>query len=458
MMLICNHLNLRRDILLILFCLQYWIYIHAIPTLNSLLPNSEFAFPSQLAYVRLIRFTIDSLYLYAIIQSLCFIFFFLPLIFLYLLLKEELIFIKMQPHQTAISNVRLLALSFIYSLFGILFFKTAIKTGLLSPYAANVELFASLSRYDFFIWRIYIIAAPFLISVVILAFKESIMKSASSKVIVILILIPGIICHFAWLLCSSRLHLLLLIMAIAALMFQRQHIRHFTIHTVACSLASVLIVLYSLSIIPQMRGIILQENINLNEIGSALNPFDRDKNIESPFVIDYGVRLDGVELMALATPKLVEKGPLLFSGYFIPIISPILPLFPELEYKIKVHDRAADSKLIYMKEYTEIQSSDYIACSLTELYVNVGPVGLLGGAFIYSILIAWISKLFNRSGISLIVGIYLLFNVYSFESQFASLFLGWFRILPILMLVLLLNPWQQAKTNLSPSKDRKSVV
>jgi len=117
-----------------------------------------------------------------------------------------------------------------------------------------------------------------------------------------------------------------------------------------------------------------------------------------------------------------------------------------LEEEYKVNLKIADFKMRYLEAYTPVPTPDYPSVSLTEFYMLMGPIGFLLCSIIQGSAIAITTKSLRKSdGRKNIFAIFLLFQVFFFESSLISVFTGWIRALPILLIALFLNPWKVKK-------------
>jgi hypothetical protein len=224
------------------------------------------------------------------------------------------------------------------------------------------------------------------------------------------------------------------------ILFVRGHIKIISIKAAAFSLIFLIFIMYSISVIPNLRNTILYKEISKEEVFNSFLPF---KDSQNKLDIDIGSRFDGVELMVLAVPALKEKGFVPLSWYLISLYSPILPLFPSLEKELKINKDIADFKKTYLRAYTPVITDDYTAVSITELFMIIGPLGFAVAAIFFGFALRFLTDILIFNNRHLILGILIFFYVYVFESPFANMLTGWIRILPIILLLLFLNPWRK---------------
>lgn len=450
-----RRLRLRKDVLLILFWYQSWVYLHVIPTINGLFPESTFAVPAS--YSRVIQFTPSDVAWYAVFQVMIFFLFYLPLMYLYERFrgKAPRRHLVADPARIRVRPARLMGLAIFYTVFGAMFYEMALRTGLVSPYANSIEVLGSLSRYDHWVWRMYIITAPFLFTILMLGCRERPKWFPITPFFIAVV--GGVVLNLYWILSSSRTSVAFLIMGVGSIFTMRGKIQQLNRRTILGMIAAALLFYYGLNVIPKFRAIVLDDGATAEDYAAVLNPFDARNAVASAGGgSDYGTRLDGLELMVLAAPKMIEIGPIASSKYALAMLSPIIPLIPSLERRLKFEEQSLDLKQYIMAQYTDISSRDYPSGALVDVFMALGPLGFFVAAATYGWLFAWLRRLIvsNQSGPSLVLGVFLYYNVALYEFGFASLPLGWVRGLPILLVALLLNPFHVRKNGTSCSRAR----
>lgn len=438
-----RRLSLRGDVLLLLFWYQSWIYLHVVPTINGLFPNSSFAYPPGFEDMRVIQFTSANLGWYAVFQVMVLVLFYIPLMCAYRHFKRKAATrrVEADPPRSSVQSDLLVCLALSYSIFGFMFYEVATRTGLLSPYAMSLDVFASISRYDRWVWRIYVIANPFLFTIIMLAFFER--NRRVSIIPFAMACAPGVVFNAAWLFSSSRATLVFLITGTIGILIVRGHIRRPSKHTCLGMAASVFLLWYGLSVIPTLRAVVLEDTVGVEDCLVALNPFSANKGPNNSGTSDIGFRLDGIELMVLAAPRMLEIGPLFDSRYLTAILSPVMPILPSLERSLKFEEQTLDFKQFYLARYTDILLPDYPAGALADIFIVLGPLGFCVAAVTYGWLFTWIHRLIAvpTSRWSIVLGVFFYYNVSLYEFPFASVPLGWVRGLPVLLVALLFNPF-----------------
>jgi hypothetical protein len=187
---------------------------------------------------------------------------------------------------------------------------------------------------------------------------------------------------------------------------------------------------------------------------AVLNPFG-----SGIFADAQGVtRLNCVDLMARMLPGIQEKGPTLGASWGQVVWLGRRFIDPEGfdRYRLAM---ATTAKSHLMQEYLKWDLPDYFSCTATDLFGTFHVVGLLVGALALAALFRFAGRalVMPRSGIHVILGIFVLTQILIFDQEAATTFFGWPRRLPMLGLLLLLNPFAtmaQARVELPPSDPR----
>lgn len=437
---------LREDIIFIAFWFQTWVYLHAIPTLNVMFPESAFAFPAFQSW-RVIRFTSETVQLYAVFQVLGLILFYVPLLYVYLRCRA-----RWQPAAAPVVPVRvfrgrLLLLALVYSAFSLLFMRIVLKHHFLSAYAgvlsANLMVSGAVPASDYYLYRLYLLSILFFTMVLILAYAELAPKHQGNRWAFYLTAGAGLIGLGIWTFCRSRA-LLVFVIGLTGLVLYRRGLLRVSRHVVLVSLLGAILAVYLFSVIVKLRGVILQPEVAAGEIAAVFDPRRDLENVSNYLLADYGARLDGWELMVLATPRMMERGLTLGPLYIGTVFSPLMNFVPGLKASV-LRDRGdINFKQIFIAEYTGMEYEDYMSVALTDIFAVLGPLGFIAAGVVYAWLLSLAGALLavGRKGRSAILGIFILAQVFSFEAAFAALFFGWIRSLPMLIIVLALNPWR----------------
>ena len=173
----------------------------------------------------------------------------------------------------------------------------------------------------------------------------------------------------------------------------------------------------------------------------VLNPFG-----SGIFADSQGVaRLNCVDLMARMLPGIQEKGPTFGASWGQVIWLGRRFIDPEGfdRYRLTM---ATTAKSHLMQEYLNWDFPDYFSCTATDLFGTFHVAGLLVGALALAGLFRFAGRalVLPRSGTHVILGIFVLTQILIFDQEAATTFFGWPRRVPVLVLLLLLNPFATA--------------
>nr|UXE44907.1 hypothetical protein Hi04_10k_c3883_00016 [uncultured bacterium] len=436
-----KHISIIRDGIFVLFWLQALIYMHVVPTINAMFPDSEFAFPHGI--YRAIRYTDEQLSLYGWMELAAFALFFVPLIVVY---RRRARLATEQPLVAVSSNQamvwRLYVMAAVLSLAGVLYLRVALSAGLLSRYAASFDAFQSLSRPDFFIIRLYQVGIAFWLMLFVVSFASCRPRAAHVGGVLI-VAAPGLFCYFINVVCAGRSEATFVICLPVACLGVRYGLgpvlRRRLPLIVICVVGAVSYMFYT---IPYTRYVATKPHVGLNEVIATLDPTsDRTDDDHNRPKSDLGPRLDGVELIVLSTPQLLRDGPSLGAMWLPVLATPLLPLSPDLEREMK-ESKAADIKYNYLRAYTNVETEDYTSVSLTETYLNFGPLGFVLAAGLFGTALSLGANWLRCHGWRPVVALFLISQEFAFEEGFSSLLVAWIRALPFLLLALALNPFR----------------
>jgi len=444
-----RRLNFQRDIIFLFFWFQTWIYLHLVPTLNVMFPESAFAFPLLSKNLRAVRFTEQVCSWYAFFQIVCVVLFYIPMMWVYLswIRSKQLSCDIDRAGVGRISHQRLFALSLLYSGFSVMAIYVAVQNNYLSAYAElmTVETMVSgqVAAWQYYLYRLYLLGGTFVTVIVVVSLYEYSRQPRASKMVVICAALPGLICQAVWIFSRSRALFVFTLALVVVVMIRRGDMA-IPRRKLRRGLALALVVIYSFSVIIKMRGFVLDQEFSWMSIGYALNPFYNADQYNPLITSNYGMRLDGLEMMALTFPQMLDKGLVPGKLYLLTIISPLLNFVPGIKMQLLQERGMIDFRMEFIREYTGLDYADYPLNGLTDIYAALGLLGFCVAGVTYALLFAFISRRLApwRSGVSFIIGFFVLCQVYSFEVAFATLPFGWVKSLPVLLVLLVINPYR----------------
>lgn len=442
-----RQLNFQRDIIFIFFWYQTWIYLHLVPTLNVIFPESAFAFPLLSEEARAVRFSEQVCAWYAFFQIMCVMLFYIPMIWVYLSWTRP----GKLPRDIArsgpspIAYRRLFVLALFYSAFSMLAIYVAVQNNYLSSYAevmtVETMIGGQVTTWQYYLIRLYLLSGLFLTIIMVVSLYEYSRQAQASTMVVICAALPGLICWLVWIFSRSR-GLLAFTLALVIMILIRRGDLAIPRRKLLTGGMLALVVIYLFSVIIKMRGFVLDPEFTWISIGAALNPFHDAEQYYPLIISNYGVRLDGLEMMMLTFPQMLGKGLVIGRLYLLSILSPLLNFVPGVKMQLLQEHGMIDIRMEFIREYTGLDYADYAMNGLTDIYAALGLLGFCVAGVVYALLYAFINRRLApwRSSGSFIIALFVLCQVYSFEVAFATLPFGWVRSLPALLGVLLIYP------------------
>jgi hypothetical protein len=161
----------------------------------------------------------------------------------------------------------------------------------------------------------------------------------------------------------------------------------------------------------------------------------------------YQWRLNGVDLMAIIADNVEAQGPALGRAWGVPLLLSLDPIVrTDLTEQLK---RAAftNAKSFLLLQYAGIARPDYYSCMVADAYGNLGLPGFLVVALVLAGLCAFATAGF-RSGAGpsvLVLACFTLTRILPFEQEFATLMFGWFKLVPLVAAVIVVNPMARVR-------------
>jgi hypothetical protein len=296
---------------------------------------------------------------------------------------------------------------------------------------ALAQRFVSLPFADFVLFRSYQESALFLIGLLFFA-----AHNASGRVRRWLLLAFGVNAglYGAYNLLFSRWFVASLAMCLAGWWLATRRTLAWTPRILFLMIGGVLFTGYLAIVVVNVRTLEWDGSFKV----AALNPFTGGL-----FADAQGVgRVNCVDLIARLLPGIHEKGPSLGASWGQ--VTWLVRRFIDPEgfdrYRLSV---ATTAKSHLMQEYLDWQLPDYFSCMATDLFGSFHVVGLLAGALVLAMLFRFggVAITVPRTGAHLILGLFVLTQILIFDQEAQTAFFGWPRRLPLLLLVLVFNPF-----------------
>lgn len=168
-----------------------------------------------------------------------------------------------------------------------------------------------------------------------------------------------------------------------------------------------------------------------------------------PIGIDRGIdidplssRLNGLDLIVKISENVNNSGPAWGRAWALPFFISLDPIV-RTDFTIQAKSVSLTStKSFLLLMYAGIGASDYYSCILSDAYGNLGLLGFLASAFVLAGLLAWSSTVLARAATPLLVvlALFVVVRVLPFEQEFGTVLFGWFKTVPVAILVGFLYP------------------
>jgi len=420
-----SKLSIYRNYLFLIIFLQAFLYLNFCPTLVINSAGSE-----------------DMKWMYVWIQLFCVVFFEIPLILIYLISKSRTRSCTSEYLPvTNVNNSRQLIFSIVMLLIDILFVYVILRYGLIftrigSEAKANIFVKLSLSPL-WLISRLIEKSIIFMVGILLLAWLAN-NKSIINRTITFISLLVTVVIFGVYYLINSRLTFALFLVFIFGIIIYQSEWRFLKKRMFIFLLIFLpFAMIYSIRVTSNIRSNFFKDNgVSMKNFIPWYSAENQSDN--TPFI----KRMDGIDLMARVSLNM--------SYYDIPLgkawSNPLFMIFGIFVNKEKANDLKRNTittaKSYLMENFTDIKLPDYYSCMLTDAYGNFWILGLVFVAAFLAKLSAYIDKnLFRpRSTISLILSVYLISIVLPFEQEFISIITNVVQTLPVLFLVIILNP------------------
>jgi len=415
-------LKVKRDFFFIFFVFQGITYLFIIPSITNLYIQEK-----HLDYMKY--------------QILILFFFFIPMILIYRLLVLKVKYRSVK--ENIIWRKKGLVFSLFLLFFEILFVLKTIDLGLIFKRIGTYGLAArqaSLNLVDLFITRSHDLAIlPILGYLIYIQVRYKSGKNISRRTKRIL-LIPLIICgavYLVYVMINSRGMLIISSVFIYGVWVVFSDVK--SIKIIRRSLGISLLVIF---------GVILVSNIRYY-IGSGdsfmkiFNPLYSFRRLDpSENKKQWLHRLDGIALIYK-----FDEGGLTSSGYELgaawktsAIVTVTQFVAPDISRKYKILARTTPKSYL-IEKYTDLDPGDFPSCMLTDAYGNFGVLGFFFAAIFSSCCFAVLSRLLLKGkSQGVLIAMFFGAHLMIFERSFFYYILGWIKLLPILFILLVVNP------------------
>jgi hypothetical protein len=158
-------------------------------------------------------------------------------------------------------------------------------------------------------------------------------------------------------------------------------------------------------------------------------------------------RLDGLAVIVKIRPMVEREGPSYGVAWGIPLIAALDPIFPsELGKRLK-SAALTSSKSVLLLIYAGEAAVDASSSMLTDAYGNFGVLGFTFAGIVLGIVLGTAVNFLRlpKHGWQPVVGLFLIWHVFSFEQEFGTVLFGWLKLIPVVVCGALLTPLTRAK-------------
>ena len=153
-------------------------------------------------------------------------------------------------------------------------------------------------------------------------------------------------------------------------------------------------------------------------------------------------RLNGIDLIAQVAPSIAHEGPALGAAWLPPLLVSLDPLLrTDATTSLKLAGLTT-AKTFLMARYAGSVVTDTYSCMLSDAYGNFGNASFLAVGLTLALLMGLATRALHlsRSPARILVAVFVVSRVLPFEQEFASLLFGWWKLVPVVVLVLCVGP------------------
>lgn len=411
-------LNIKKDFLFLIFTVLSFIYTFIFPIIN-------------------VNFYSDShkdQLMYFWIMLMIVLFFYLPFFIWY---NPRILPAHFDQKKSIVYNhISLFLFSgFIISVviyFHIISFRNNIYFARNAVYDPSIK--ADLSFIDFFVYNIFTKFGKFIFLFMFIIYR----RCSKLPIYYRIISLVSLGSYSLFLLINSRLGAILFLLQIIGLFLMEKKRIQLSPKFYFYLILFLLLGIYSYNVVINIRSHYDDTGINL----ALFNPFNDSGD---PSVVEpIQTRLDGIFLMSQMTPVALKTGFAYGKAWVIPLFLTIGPIFFREQSNAIKASYLTDAEGYLLTQYTDLANStmDFNSIFLTDAYCNFFIVGFLLCAFVFSklISISGYNVIAPKNSFHLIIGLYFYSQLFTIESEFISLLTNFIKILPIIILLIMLNP------------------
>jgi hypothetical protein len=426
-----GRIKLSTDYFFLILCAEIVIYLHLAPTVWAPQISTEL----QGLYFKL--------------QLAAIVLFEIPFFWLYLrFARHRRGSGSREAPRMSISGPRLLRLALLAALLCAAFSYVAFTNDIFFMrigWQAAVEALLKLTLPEFVAYRLFALAGAFLIGVLIIAivFQRRQREGIAHNGLVLILTAFTTIIFFTYEAFNARLRTAMAVCIVVGILIMVGRIPVLSRKGLVVGGLSLVVVWYGLRVATNARNILPQGGAE----SAIFNPFlSWEPDEETEFDV-WSFRLNGIDLMARMTPAAEQEGFAkgeAWRGFALVMVGQLTlgSVVSSDEVARNKESFLVSPKKYLLDRYVEDNRIDYPSCLLTDLYGNFGLLGFPIGALV----VAWACSLVRRgfsetgSPVSVVMALYVVFPLLFFEQELAVFASNLINTLPVLLLVILMNP------------------
>lgn len=241
---------------------------------------------------------------------------------------------------------------------------------------------------------------------------------------------------------NSRLQFVLGLLLFAAVFAQTVKVSLKPV-TVFRGLLAAIAILYSLTVISNLRNVVVTEGELTLAVLDPISLSDDPalQTASALFAREWVHRLDCVDLVQRMDRSLEAEGFEWGRAWFYPVFMLYGALTDPAMYESLKRDAMTTAKAYLIERHTDLNLRDYYSCAISDAYANFWVLGHMIAALYFGIAAAAVHRaMSSRSPAAIVVGILAFAHVAAFEHELITHLVGWVRVIPVAAVLLAVNP------------------
>ena len=202
----------------------------------------------------------------------------------------------------------------------------------------------------------------------------------------------------------------------------------------------VVVGVYFVLLVSNVRAAWPSGNISLAVLNPLYSIDDAETRLRAGS--DWIKRADCLDLIVRIQSDLEQDGYARGAAWERPVVVLIGQFFLSEQAQELKRSARTTAKTYLLENYTTLDPGDYYSCAFTDAYGNFGPFGYLLLAICYTCAIGALTFAAHKTRKPWVIVLTFFFaaHLIVFESEFITLLLGWIRVAPFFILMLLVIP------------------